>query len=76
MNAHAAHLLAARLRRRGAYAAGKDIMDWPARTTDAARIWLKQTPKTAGPESWRTFMRDDLPPTPIPNRPASPPRPR
>ena len=38
---HAAHVLAARLRERGIYAAGRDVLRWPGRSITAAQLWLE-----------------------------------
>jgi hypothetical protein len=61
ISAHAAYVLAARLRERGISATGRDVYHWPPRTIVAARHWLGTTAPHAGVQSWETSMGELCP---------------
>ena len=59
---HGAHALAAKLRRDGVYASGKDVLTWPFNTIRLAQVWVTshETGRKVAP--WAEYMGAELPP--------------
>jgi hypothetical protein len=62
LTAHAAHVLAAKLRERGVVTTGRDVLHWPPGAVIGARLWLEAVESGVSTLSFREFMGDQSPP--------------
>lgn len=59
---HHAYILAAKLRRRGIYTAGRDVLHWSRPTVWRAMIWVEGLNSRARRSTWSEYMGENCPP--------------
>lgn len=63
LDLHHAHVIAAKLRARGVFAAGKDVQRWSGPQLATALAWLARDNARRRAVAWNTFTGGDVPPT-------------